>query len=457
MYTYNKLVNLFYQNIALPPNYRPNAIQFALILITPITTLLIIILFASNVPNYDQWRFIPLLNQLYENNINFESLWAQHNEHRILFPRILMLLLASISGWSIYVEIGTIWLMAILIFILLCHTARRQFGKVDAYGRTSHPYKIYICFSILIFSMIQSQNWLWGWQITIFMSVLATIIGYYVLTFTPFRQTISLIISIVCGIIAMLSFANGLLYWPIGLLVLLVNKNRWPVVSIIGWLIVSILSYIVYFIDYHQVGHHPSLLYGFQHPIKLICYYIIFVGSPICQTGRYIGLNFIVGSFGLITVIYLINLFLKERYLFNTSFLFWHSLLLYVLLTAAITALGRSGFGLDQALAGRYVTITNLFWIWIIVMGYATPQREHKYFAKFIPLLFFIATVLVGLSGAKNVAICKLDQQKLALHEQQLRKGNLNTATLEAIYKEAPNLVATDNKILKRYKLAFYE
>lgn len=458
MHIDSKLTNFFYQNIAPPPAIQPTTAQLVVGLITPLSTLLIIILLSSNVPFYDQWRFVPLLDQFYANNISLETLWAQHNEHRIVFPRLLMLVLASISEWDIRVEIGAIWIMAVLIFLVLCRATNHQFDTLDGTDRIHHPYKLYIAFSILIFSMVQVENWLWGWQITMFMSVLSTIVGYYALVFKPFKQIGSLLFAILCGIIATLSFANGLLYWPIGLIIIVLDgqKKRFSITKLLLWVVVATAMYICYFTNYQGVSHHPSFIYGLQHPIRLVCYYIFFIGSPICQAWRLIAVNFIVGVFGLFTLVYLINFFWKQKRFFQGSFLFWHSLLLYVLFTAAITALGRSGFGLEQALSSRYVTISNLFWVWLIVVGYALPVHERNRFSRITPFLFLMATSLIVLSGIRNVKVGKFDQKKLVLHEKQLRSGKLDLATLTIIYKEAPMLVLKDNKILKRHKLSFY-
>ncbi|MCC5612857.1 hypothetical protein LC612_40785 [Nostoc sp. CHAB 5834] len=459
MNTYNKLANYFYHNIASPPASKPSITQIALILFTPVTTSFIIILYSANVPFYDQWRFVPLLNQMYDQKISFASLWEQHNEHRIFFPRILMLVLASLSKWDIRIEIGVIWVMAMLLFFVLCRAADRQFGSWNELGKLNRPYKIYIAFSILLFSMVQAENWFWGWQISLFMSVLSTVFGYYSLVFRPFGRNVSFLISIMCGIVAVLSFANGLLYWPIGIAIMLMNnfKKKWLIREFLLWALVTALLYFSYFYNYKQVSHHPSFLYGFVNPLNLVGYFIAFVGSPIFQAGRYITISFVVGFLGLITVIYFLITLFNQRRLFESKLLFWHGLLLYVLLTDILTALGRSGFGVEQALSGRYVTISNLFWIWLIVIGYELMKfREINKFYNFTPFVFSVATLFIILSGARNTKVCKLDRQKLLSQEEQLRKGKLDLKTLEKIYQESPALVLSGNNVLKKHHLSFY-
>ncbi len=349
--------------------------------------------------------------------------------------------------------------MAMGLFFVLCRAADRQFGSREKSGKLNRPYAIYVAFSFLIFSMVQSENWFWGWQITIFMSVLSTVCGYYILIFKPFGTNVSLLASIACGTIAMFSFANGFLYWPVGLFVMLMDssKDKYSPKEYLLWIITATLLYGSYFYNYKQVAHHPSFLYGFSNPINLIGYFIAFVGSPIFQAGRYITISLIVGFLGLSAVIYLVLTLLRQQRLFDHKLLFWHSLLLYVFSTDVVTALGRSGFGVEQALSSRYVTISNLLWIWILVItyevvNYHTYRRGYKLF----PLVFFAACMLILLSGVRNIKVSRLDQQKLLSHEKQLRSGKLDKMTLTKIYQESPELVLYGNAILKKHHLSFY-
>src|SRR4051794_2788618 len=49
---------------------------------------------AVDVPSWDQWELVGLLVKSSHGELRFADLHAQHNEHRVLFPRLLMLGLA---------------------------------------------------------------------------------------------------------------------------------------------------------------------------------------------------------------------------------------------------------------------------------------------------------------------------------------------------------------------------
>jgi len=64
------------------------------ILLPPVLTFCFIYNYGITIPYWDQWEFVPLLEKLHNHTLTLNDLWSQHNEHRILFPKILMLLLA---------------------------------------------------------------------------------------------------------------------------------------------------------------------------------------------------------------------------------------------------------------------------------------------------------------------------------------------------------------------------
>jgi hypothetical protein len=46
---------------------------------------------AVNVPFMDDWQFIPLLEKTSQGQLRFGDLWAPHDEHRLLIPRIVII------------------------------------------------------------------------------------------------------------------------------------------------------------------------------------------------------------------------------------------------------------------------------------------------------------------------------------------------------------------------------
>jgi hypothetical protein len=47
--------------------------------------------FAVNVPFMDDWQFVPLLEKARNGTLTFQELFAPHDEHRLLLPRIIII------------------------------------------------------------------------------------------------------------------------------------------------------------------------------------------------------------------------------------------------------------------------------------------------------------------------------------------------------------------------------
>src|SRR4030043_2115354 len=141
------------------------------ILLPLIFTFFFVYEFGITIPFWDQWELVPLLEKMHNHTLTLADLWAQHNEHRILFPKSLMLLLARLSNWDIFLELCANMIIATFTFLFLLSILRNT-SKI-----TSFWLKMFI--SVMIFSMFQWENWSWGWQMQILLSVLGSVIAIW--------------------------------------------------------------------------------------------------------------------------------------------------------------------------------------------------------------------------------------------------------------------------------------
>lgn len=122
------------------------------------------------IPYWDEWELVPLIEKMYNHTLTLADLWSQHNEHRIIFPKIVMLTLACLSHWNILLELCTNIVLAIFILLLLLSVLKNTLKTSSSWLK--------IFTSLMVFSMVQYENWSWGWQIQIFMSVLVLLPQY---------------------------------------------------------------------------------------------------------------------------------------------------------------------------------------------------------------------------------------------------------------------------------------
>ncbi|CCH56975.1 hypothetical protein BN8_06366 [Fibrisoma limi BUZ 3] len=383
-----------------PPKYKPTFWQIILFFFAPISVIFCISLLAVDIPFYDQWRFIQLIHLAKTNKLTIIDLWAQHNEHRCIFPKLIMLIFAHWTHWNIRVEIFANIILAVVTLLVLCKAATKQFSEVGKSAKPLKPYTLYTAFSVLIFSLAQVENWMWGWQMTVFMNILCTISGFYVLCLTPFNRNLSWLVAFACGVIATYSFANGLLYWFISFGVLLVSfiKNRhWSILHIISWSIGTVAILYSYFYDFKSIGHHPPLAYALKHPHKFIIYFNTYLGTSIFRFLLHpvnevqILIIFLIGSAGLAVGLTFLIRYWHKLGLNSTTFLFWNCLFIYALLSDFVTASARCGFGLLQATSSRYVTISNLYWIWLVVVLYFLIRQNLLRLSNKILFSFFLS------------------------------------------------------------------
>ena len=342
--------------------------------------------YGVNVPYWDQWELLPLLQKSFAGTLTLSDLWQQHNEHRIFFPRLIMLALAHLTHWNIRAELVVNVLLGLGIFFAAFTLVRRTFCD------TSSPSWWQPMLALLLFSLGQYENWMSGWQITILLSIMCVVTGVLVLTTRPFRL-LHLILALALGFIATFSLANGIFYWPIGLLVLAVTLRDqrvskgafWSQLAI--WMVCMGITAGAYMYHYQKPTQHPSLLTVLSAPIHFADYILTYLGSPVlgylADVGQHLAgfeklsvLCSVAGLLGLVIAVFGSWRLITTRSLTPVAMLPYGALAAYVLCSALITGVARLGFGSVQALAPRYISITNLLWVAVLVIIYTLAQRD---------------------------------------------------------------------------------
>jgi hypothetical protein len=352
--------------------------------------------YSVNVPFVDQWDFVPLLEKMYQGNLTFHDLWAQHNEHRILFPKILLLLLARLTHWNIRCEMAVNVILALGIFAVFLHQVNIT-GRRLAVARL--PWAV-PAISLAVFSLSQYENWLWGWQLQMLLNLLAVLGAIVLLTNVVFGWR-RFAAAAFLGVVANYSFANGALIWPIGLLLLFVVTAGVPQrkAAISGWIGVATLTLASYYYHYQKPEDHPSLISIFKMPLAYAAYVLKYLGGMCAQGlgGDTAGdgiFAFIIGLVVTVVTAWAVWVLLRRKIADLRTLLPYFGMILYTVGSALVTGVARIGFGSNQALASRYCTMTVPFWVAMVVFliilrmdGYramdeanaALAQKKRKY------------------------------------------------------------------------------
>jgi hypothetical protein len=167
--------------------------------------------FGVDVPFWDEWELAPLLRALHDGQLSFAALAAQHNEHRLLFPRAVMLALAGLTRWNARAEMWFGWSLLCGMGLVLFLQHRRALG-----GEAGSSW-LFAPLPWLVFTLRQSENLIWGWQLQIFMAAFALLLSMASLEHDGWGWFLA---AIYFAVVSSFSFAAGLGVWPAGLLLI---------------------------------------------------------------------------------------------------------------------------------------------------------------------------------------------------------------------------------------------
>jgi len=101
-------------------------------LLPPYVLVLLLRLYHVDVPFLDEWAYMLILPKSYECTLSLADLFALHNEHRLFFPRLIMLVPARLTYWNMLYETGAAVVFAAGAFGLLVLRLRatgREVGR----------------------------------------------------------------------------------------------------------------------------------------------------------------------------------------------------------------------------------------------------------------------------------------------------------------------------------------
>jgi hypothetical protein len=331
-------------------------LAFGLAIIPAGLTGILILKYSVNVPNWDEWFMAEMFEKIYAGSLTFQDLISQHNESRKLFPRILFIGLAYLTGWDVRYQMLVSFILACFISFSLYRLSRLTVG-----GSSTKLILLAFLANLLIFSPSQQENWLWGIQVVVFVPI-TCIVACILVAYSNLSLRNQVLIGIILSTVATFSYANGLLCWAIVFPVFALAKfQNWKDLMREKWLIGAglvgfVSNVVVYFYNYKKPPATPSFAEGVLHPVKALNYFLAFLGAPLA--GGSLTIATIVGVIlvgSLIICCVYIGKFREQKNLINRT-LGWLAIAGYTIISAAITASGRVGFGVEQSLSSRYAT-----------------------------------------------------------------------------------------------------
>ncbi len=350
--------------------------------------------FGVNVPVMDQWVLPVFFQKIKSGQVRFHDFFAQHAEHRIVFPKMIWAGLAFATNWNIKYELCVIVIFALTVFwaILKIAVNQRENDGVVLYHSS-----IFLT-SLIVFSLIQFDNWLSGFQIPFMMTQTCLALAVLSATTPSMPAVRRFTLAAILCLVNTFTCAQGLFSWIalIPCIAIIFETWRGSLKAVAIWILLFVLSGAIYFIglDATLRAGPNDRFYAFTHPIDGITYCLAILGAPYSR-GFPIQPIKLAPPIGLIMVL---------AFLFFTCYAIWTRRIkiyapwlaigLSALLFSVILAVGRVAVaGVSNAVyVSRYTTAAIFLLIGLIQMA-RLFCRNHR-LAR--PIYYLAACGLVG-------------------------------------------------------------
>jgi hypothetical protein len=352
---------------------------------------------ATTVPVSDQWDEL-----LTGRPLSLTWLIHQHNHHSLVIPRLLSyvdaIFFAETNRFSYTLNLV---LPAALAIVVSCMAAR---------NRTDFLWALGVSLSLL-FWVGQQEAFLWGWAVQNFFMNLAAFSTFAVMTRGGRPLTVFLVILL--ETISVYTMANGLIVPIIVLCAAFVLK--WPrrylailALAMVGY-IAAYMTWTYAYLDLHPLivppvsGDRLSFIRG------LFTFFLVNLGGPfawpLSDTFHWDQMKstpVVAGGALLAFVVFAVG-FLRLNRADQEKEIVFDATILWVTLTAAMTAIGRLGLGIDYALASRYMVAVMLFWLSLVMLAFCRAEARNKNFKLAIMLCTLPFVIFIGLNQRSEI------------------------------------------------------
>ena len=343
------------------------AAKVLLILLPVLWGLFAVWKFGVNVAWADEMRFF----QNRQHFLSFEYLWAQHNEHRMLFPKLFAWLIGSVFSWNskAFMYFSQILLFIVYYLVLRLVLNGRKFkaiGWLDAVE--------IFCLGLCVYNMAQHENLLWGFQVAWVM-----IVSFGMLSFCVFDRYLrtkkrrDLFLAMLFAVVVSFSSMHGLAVWGGYILILLARLVFREKLSIGPCLTVGLTCVItvgLYFYKWEPVAMHSELMGKTLEQIGT--YFLGMIGWSVLSTG---GLCYLAGFvLAVLAACWIAKCFAEKALIVHIRIC---GPMMLGLGAMTMIATGRSSGATGQIMQSRYVTNSMLFLVLFMVICIRSV-REFK-------------------------------------------------------------------------------
>jgi hypothetical protein len=439
------------QTAAGPGRARLDRLLFLLALLPMVLIAAIINHYGVNVPYGDEWRILTFLGKWDSHQLTFADFYATHNGHRILIPRLIFLALTQLTHGSLRAEMFFSLLVCTLTSLGLYLLLRRSVS-----GSTTKHLALWALINLFLFSPIQAENWLWGFQLQVFLSNLC-VVGAIVCLTSGANLAARFSGALAFALAGTFSFGNGVLIWPAIFIVLVCRREKVSVQAL--WIAGAVLVMLAYVSGYPAREPTPAVTRWFDY----LLYFSGFLGAPLARipNSKPLVLPVLLG-----TVLVAGFLWIAARLIWRRAALGnaapWLALGAYAIGSAAMASFARIHSGPAHALDSRYTTVGCVLVVSLIGLVAAVIDRDrtatgHKKRMAIIGMAVGILLILYAINVPFELRYLRLNRSfrergKAALEfSVVLDLDQMCRAAL--LIREDPDTLARCLAVLDRLKL----
>ncbi len=331
--------------------------------------------YGVNVFVADQLHDVTTIQASQGHLVPWQALWAQWTENRMLFPNIIVLVLAHTTQFNIHSELFLSAVMVLGSLVLLVWAHKRRVPDT--------PWLYYCPVALLTFSLVQYENTFIGFQMAWFLVLLCLAASIALVDRTKLGWP-TLVGAIAVTVVGSLSSVQGLFIWLVGLFLLYHRRRQWP--QIVVWLGAGAVTVAIFFYRFDTSNGLPSRGYAVGHLWSSVKAFLFSIGDVLGVTVPLLNHTLArpttpVIVFGAITVVLAVIVIALYGIRRDDSGAgpIGVALVGFGLLFAASTTEGRASLGYAGAAASRYTTYDLLILTGIYLALLVRPLAWGKH------------------------------------------------------------------------------
>ena len=337
------------------------------------------------VPFWDQWDTPGAqLASYYRGTLTFAELCSQHNEHRVLFPRLIWLPMAIVTGWDVRREMVACGLVCLGCSFGIYKLLRRSLdGGGLLRSSNASPAGCALVFgmmNLLLFSPRQYETFLVGAGHS-FVPTFALVFAL-LMNLSERSLPTKTIVNAALAHIGTWSYGNGMLVWllafPLEIQLnagLPANRTRARIFWKVIYILVAAASIASYFISYKHPPLSPPMVSPIGHWSAFLRFLLVWVGSLFSVSAPAICGGVLLLLFaGLATAA---TCQMRQTGAWRSHYP-WLLLGCYVVISGGIAAIARLGFSSSMAGDARYTAFSVFLYIAVLGLGFSVSAHAQN-------------------------------------------------------------------------------